>query len=289
MQCIMSIAYLNGTFLPLEQAQIPVLDRGFIFGDGVYEVIPVYSGRLFRLDAHLRRLNKSLASIQLSNPMTDAQWTEALEQLVAENQQDDGDQSIYLQVTRGVAKRKHNFPEHTQHTVFMMSDPLVDQPPSTGVSAITLDDIRWQLCHVKSIALLGSVLLRQQAVEQGAAESILLREGYVTEGAASNVFVIKDGVALTPPEGPFILTGITRDLIMESMQAAGLRCEEAQITEAQLRDADEIWLTSSTREILPVIELDGKPVGNGQVGAVWQQAWDLFQAYKQSLRTHKIS
>ncbi|WP_353570224.1 D-amino acid aminotransferase [Candidatus Albibeggiatoa sp. nov. BB20] len=285
----MSIAYLNGTFLPLEQAQIPVLDRGFIFGDGVYEVIPVYSGRLFRLDAHLKRLDNSLASIRLSNPMTNAEWTEALKQLVAKNQAGDGDQSIYLQVTRGVAKRKHNFPDQTHHTVFMMSDPLVDSPPSTGVSAITLDDIRWQLCHVKSIALLGSVLLRQQAVEQGAAESILLREGYVTEGAASNVFVIKDGTALTPPEGPFILTGITRDLIMESMQSANLVCKEAQITEAQLRDADEIWLTSSTREILPVIELDGKPVGQGQVGTVWKQAWDLFQVYKQSLRAHEIN
>jgi D-alanine transaminase len=218
--------------------------------------------------------------------MTDAEWTDALEQLVAKNT--GRDQSIYLQVTRGAAKRKHNFPEQTHHTVFMMSDPLIDLPPSTGVSAITLDDIRWQLCHVKSIALLGSVLLRQQAVEQGAAESILLRDGYVTEGAASNVFVIKNGVALTPPEGPFILTGITRDLIIESMRNANLACEEAQITEAQLRDADEIWLTSSTREILPVIELDGKPVGQGKVGAIWQQAWDLFQAYKQSLRAHEI-
>ncbi|MCV6636429.1 D-amino acid aminotransferase [Candidatus Albibeggiatoa sp. nov. NOAA] len=282
----MSIAYLNGTFLPLEEAHVPVLDRGFIFGDGVYEVIPVYSGRLFRLDAHLRRLNNSLDSIRLSNPMSNAQWAAALEQVVAEN--GGGDQSIYLQVTRGVAKRKHNFPDETHHTVFIMSDPLVDMPPSEGVKAITLDDIRWQLCHVKSIALLGGVLLRQQAVEQGAAESILLREGYVTEGAASNVFVIKDGAAFTPPEGPFILTGITRDLIIESMQAANLTCKEAQITEAELRNADEIWLTSSTREILPVVELDGKPVGNGQIGTVWQQAWDLYQDYKKSLRAHEI-
>lgn len=283
----MSIAYLNGTFLPLEQAHIPALDRGFIFGDGVYEVIPVYSGRLFRLDAHLRRLDNSLAAIRLSNPMTHEQWTTMLQQLVEKNQQ--GDQSIYLQVTRGAAKRKHNFPDKVTQTVFAMSEPLIDMPPSTGVSAITLDDIRWQLCHVKSIALLGSVLLRQQAVEQGAAESILLREGYVTEGAASNVFVIKDGVALTPPEGPFILTGITRDLIIESMQAANLSCQEAHITETALRNADEIWLTSSTREILPVIELDGQPVGEGKPGPVWQQAWDLFQAYKQSLRAHEIN
>ncbi len=282
----MSIAYLNGIFLPLEQAQVPALDRGFIFGDGVYEVIPVYAGCLFRLEAHLKRLDNSLAAIKLSNPMTHEQWTTALEQLVTKNGH--GDQSVYLQITRGAAKRKHNFPEHIKHTIFMMSEPLIDQPPSNGVSAITLTDIRWQMCHVKSIALLGSVLLREQAVEQGAVESILLRDGYVTEGAASNVFVVKDGVALTPPEGPFILTGITRDLIIESMQVANLACEETQITETTLRSADEIWLTSSTREILPVIKLDNKPVGNGRVGTLWQQAWDLFQAYKQSLRAHEI-
>mgnify|MGYP003572542282 CR=1 FL=1 len=278
------IVYLNGEFLPLSEARVPVLDRGFIFGDGVYEVIPVYAGRLFRLEEHLQRLENSLKCIKLDNPLTRQQWIERLETLVVRNK--GGDQSIYLQVTRGPAKRNHNFPERVVPTVFMMSEPASTLPPSNGVKAITRIDTRWQRCDIKSIALLANVLLRQEAVEVGAAEAILIREGYAMEGAASNVFIVADGVAITPPKSQFILPGITRDLIVEAMQAAQLPYREADISETQLRSADEIWITSSIREIVPVITLDDKRVGTGQPGAVWSQVWQIYQDYKQKLRSN---
>ncbi|MDM8560137.1 D-amino acid aminotransferase [Candidatus Parabeggiatoa sp. HSG14] len=278
------IVYLNGEFLPLEEARVPVLDRGFIFGDGVYEVIPVYAGQPFRLQEHLQRLENSLKNIKLQNPKTRQQWTEILEMLVAKNK--GNDQAIYLQITRGPAKRDHNFPTEVVPTVFLMSDPIKAPLPSPGVKAITCADIRWQHCDIKSIALLANVLLRQQAVEVGAAETILIRDGYVMEGAASNVFVVVNGVAITPPKSQFILPGITRDLILEAMQAAQLPCQEADIPETQLRCAEEIWITSSTREIIPIIRLDDKPVGTGQPGAVWSQVWKIYQDYKQKLRSN---
>lgn len=284
----MSIAYLNGQFLPLEQACIPALDRGFIFADGVYEVIPVYARHLFRLQAHLHRLQNSLDGIKLTNPLTQAEWTTTLEQLLQHNPSN-GDQAVYLQVTRGPAPRAHNFPKQVQHTVFMMVDEMPAVPPSSGVAAITLQDLRWQLCQIKSIALLAGVLAREQAVSQGAVEAILLRDDYVTEGAASNVFVVKNNVVYTPPEGNFILSGITRDLVLEALRAAHIPCQESQITAEQLRLADEIWLTSSTREILPIIQLDGAIVGSGKPGAMWQQTWDLFQNYKQAVRNQQIT
>lgn len=278
----MTIAYLNGNFLPLEDAHISVLDRGFIFGDGVYEVIPVYAGKLFRLQEHLQRLERSLAAIELSNPLNRMQWQELLETLIEKN--GNGDQSIYLQVTRGVAPRNHNFPAVINHTVFMMSQPFKDPEPLFGVKAITRTDNRWQRCDIKAISLLSNVLLRQQAVEVGSVESILIRDGYITEGAASNVFIVKQGVVITPPEGAFILTGVTRDLILEVLQQAQIPCQVENISEAQLRQADEIWVTSSTREIVPIITLDDQPVGDGKRGAMWQTTWDLFQAYKKKLR-----
>ncbi|MEN8215434.1 MAG: D-amino acid aminotransferase [Pseudomonadota bacterium] len=278
------IVYLNGEFLPLSEARIPVLDRGFIFGDGVYEVIPVYAGRLFRLQEHLQRLDNSLKGIKLQNPLTHQQWIEILETLVARN--NGGDQAVYLQITRGPAKRDHNFPDHIVPTVLIMSEPTSPAPPSTGVKAITCADTRWQHCDIKSIALLANILLRRQAIEVGAAEAILIRDGYVMEGAASNVFIVDDGVAITPPKSQFILPGITRDLTLEAMQAAQLPCREASIHVAQLRSAEEIWLTSSTREILPVIRLDDKAVGKGNPGPVWTQVWQIYQDYKQNLRTN---
>lgn len=278
------IVYLNGEFLPLEEARVPVLDRGFIFGDGVYEVIPAFAGRLFRLQEHLQRLENSLKSIKLHNPLSRQQWVEILENLVAHNQ--GSDQSIYLQVTRGPAKREHNFPQQVVPTVFIMSEPVEKRPPSAGAKAITCADNRWQRCDIKSIALLANVLLRQQAVETGAAEAILIREGYVMEGAASNVFIVSDQIAITPPKSQFILPGITRDLILEAMQSAQLPYREADITEAQLRSADEIWVTSSVREILPIITLDEQPVGTGQPGPVWSQVWQIYQDYKQRLRSN---
>ena len=280
-----STVYLNGEYLPLDQACVPVLDRGFIFGDGVYEVIPVYGSKAFRLQHHLQRLKNSMQAVRITNPHTDEEWGAIINNVVTRN--NDGDQSIYLQITRGVARRDHRFPGDATPTVFVMSNLFEAVPREQlekGVNAITLDDIRWQYCSIKSIALLPNILLRQQAVEQGAAEAILLRNGEVTEGAASNVFIVKDGVIITPPKTDCLLPGITRDLLVEQANEHGLAVKETIIKQTELETADEIWLTSSTKEILPVTQLNGQPVGNGKPGQVWHQMYKLYQAYKQSLR-----
>jgi D-alanine transaminase len=280
-----AICYLNGDYLPLDEACVPVLDRGFIFGDGVYEVIPVYAGKLFRLDHHLQRLSNSLNSIYLSNPLSDEDWSTTLQQVVDRN--GDGDQSLYLQVTRGVAKRDHGFPEATRPTVFVMSNPFKPVDPKLleqGVAAITLEDIRWQYCHIKSIALLPNILLRQQALEADAAEAILIKQDKVTEGAASNVFIVLDGILLTPPIGECLLPGITRDLVVELADKNGINNEQRDISREELERAEEIWVTSSTREILPVTRLDGNLVGDGNPGPVWEKMYRIYQDYKDSLR-----
>ncbi|UCE88927.1 MAG: D-amino acid aminotransferase [Pseudomonadota bacterium] len=281
----MSIVYLNGEFLPLDEARVSVLDRGFIFGDGVYEVIPVYGGRLFRLAQHLKRLHNSLTAVRIANPLDTEQWRTVLEGIVARH--GTADQSLYLQVTRGVAKRDHSFPADTVPTVFVMSSPLAPPAPDVlaqGVKAITLDDIRWQYCQVKAITLLANVLLRQQAIDGDAAEAILLRDGQVTEGAASNVFVVDDGVILTPPKDERLLPGITRDLVVELAAANGLPCLEKPVSQAVLAQATEIWLTSSTREVVPVTRLDNAAVGGGTPGPAWKRMYDIFQDYKDALR-----
>jgi len=282
----MAIAYLNGSLLPLEDAKIPVLDRGFLFGDGVYEVIPAYGRRLFRLNQHLKRLHNSLQAVNIPDPMSTEAWQNMLEKLVKQNDVDD--QSIYLQVTRGVAsKRDHAFDTTLKPTVFAMSTPLdtTESPGSVkGIAAITLDDIRWQHCHIKAITLLPNVLLRQQAIDAGAAEAILVRNGFATEGAASNLFVVNNSLLLTPPKGPLLLPGITRDLILELAVANAIPFREADIEASALATANEIWLTSSTREIMPVTTLDDAPVGTGQAGPVYKRMTALFQAYKSRLR-----
>ena len=282
----MPIVYLNGEYLPLEEAKVSVLDRGFLFADGVYEVMPAYGGNLLRLDEHMHRLQTNLAAIRLENPLQDEQWLEILHRLIKENPSED--QSVYLQVTRGVAaKRNHGFPSEVTPTVFIMVNellPVDKEELRPGVSAITLDDIRWKACHIKSISLLGNILLRQQAHDRNAAEAILISEGQVTEGAASNVFAVINDVLVTPPTGPCLLPGITRDLIIELAAKHHIPCEERIIKEAELDNASEIWLTSSTKEILPVIELDGKPVENGQSGPIWEKMIDIYQAYKAELR-----
>jgi D-alanine transaminase len=280
-----SIVYLNGEYLPLDQACVPVLDRGFIFGDGVYEVIPVYGGKAFRLEHHLQRLKNSMQAVRITNPHSDEEWSAIINNVVTQN--NGGDQSIYLQITRGVARRDHRFPDEATPTVFVMSnlfEPVPKEQLVQGVAAITLDDIRWQYCSIKSIALLPNILLRQQAVEQGAAEAILLRNGEVTEGAASNVFVVKDNIIITPPKTDCLLPGITRDLVVEQANKHGMPVKETNIKQADLETADEIWLTSSTKEILPVTRLNDRPVGNGQPGNVWRQMYALYQAYKKTLR-----
>ena len=281
----MGIVYLNGDFLPIERAQISVMDRGFVFGDGVYEVIPVYGGRLFRLEQHLQRLARSLAEIRLLNPLSGDEWRRCLQDLVARN--GDGDQSVYVQITRGVAPRDHAFPKEVKPTLYAASSPLrplTAEVAEHGVAAISLPDIRWQRCDIKAITLLPNILLRQQAIDQGAVEAILVRDGQVNEGAASNVFIVKDSVLITPPKGPFLLPGITRDLILELAAAHGIANREAVISAQDLMDAEEVWLTSSTREILPVTRLDNRMVGPGKPGQLWRKMINLYQDYKQRVR-----
>jgi D-alanine transaminase len=281
----MSICWLNGKFLPLEQAQISVLDRGFIFGDGIYEVIPVYGGQLFRLTEHLNRLQKNLDLVKIDTKLSHAQWQQLLSQLVQQNGA--GDLSVYIQITRGVADRDHGFPAQTDATLFAMTNALKGCPVEIlqqGAAAITLDDIRWRYCHIKTTSLLANILLRQQAIEQQAIEAILIRDGLVTEGAASNLFVVYRDTILTPPKSHFLLPGITRDLILELAQSHQLSCKEENITEAILRSADEIWLSSSTKEIVPVTQLDAKIVGEGQPGPVWKIMMQQYQLYKDQVR-----
>ena len=281
----MGIVYLNGRFLPVEEATVSVQDRGFVFGDGVYEVIPVYGGRLFRLEQHLRRLARSLAETRIADPLRVEDWRQCLQELVARN--GGGDQSVYVQITRGAAPRDHAFPRGASPTVYAASSPLKPLPEdlaANGVAAVTLADIRWQRCDIKAITLLANILLRQQAIDQGAAEAILVRDGIANEGAASNLFIVTDGVVVTPPKGPYLLPGITRDLILELAAAHAIAHREAIIHEADLRGADEVWLTSSTREILPVTRLDQRPVGGGKPGPVWRRMMALYQDYKRQVR-----
>jgi D-alanine transaminase len=280
-----AIVYLNGEYIPADKACISIEDRGFMFGDGVYEVIPAYGGRPFRLEQHLQRLDNSLAQIRLAPPLSHPEWRERLEELIRRN--GGGDLSVYLQVTRGRAARNHAFPDDTPPTVIATCSPLPEIPRETlanGIAAITCEDIRWKYCHIKAITLLPNVLLRQQALDAGAAEAILVRDGTVTEGAASNLFVVKDGHLTTPPNGPYLLPGITRDLIIELARGAGLPCREAAIPAVSLSEADEIWLTSSTREIIPVTRLDGAAVGDGRPGPCWRRLHTLFQQHKDALR-----
>lgn len=281
------IVYLNGEYLPADTACVPVLDRGFLFGDGIYEVIPAYGGHLFRLGPHLDRLDNSLGAVRMDNPHSRVEWAHILNAVLRRNRDSGEDHALYLQITRGVAHRDHAFPPDTPPTVFVMCTPISALPETLrtdGVSAITLDDIRWQHCHIKAISLLPNILLRQTALDAGAAEAILIRDGLVTEGAASNVFIVRNGCITTPPTGPRLLPGITRDLVVELARRHGLDCREADIDLTALRDADEIWLTGSTREILPVTRLDDAPVGTGHPGPAWQQLYRHYQDYKQALR-----
>jgi D-alanine transaminase len=275
--------YLNGDYLPLSEARVPVLDRGFIFGDGIYEVVPVYGRKPLRLAQHLARLQNSCDAIRLSNPHTAEQWTALIGDFIA--RQDFADQNLYLHLTRGVAKRDHAFPKDAPPTVFMMANPLVTPSAEqfeAGVSAITTTDNRWLRCDIKSIALLANVLLRQLAVEAGAAEAILFRDGHLTEGAASNIFVAKHGVILAPPRDHLLLPGITYDAVIELARAHDVPLEVRTISEAEVRSADELWLTSSTKEVLPITQLDGKAVGSGRAGPLARRMLALYQSLKQT-------
>ena len=276
--------FLNGRFMPDAEATISVFDRGFVFGDGVYELVPVYSRKPFRLDGHLRRLQASLDEIRLANPHAMDGWRELILQLIA--LQDFADQSVYIQVTRGVAPRDHPFPKGVSPTVFVFAQPLVTASAElkrTGVCAVTAVDNRWSRCNIKAISLLANILLRQQAVDVGCAETLLLREGWLTEGAASNIFVVKDGVLLAPPPSNLILTGITYDVVLELAAAHGIPHEVRAISEAEVRSADELWMTSSTREIMAIVTLDGVAVGAGVPGPLAQRMDALYQTFKQQV------
>ena len=277
--------YLNGQFMPIEEAKISVLDRGFIFGDGVYEVIPVYSRHVFRLADHLQRLQHSLDGIRLKNPHSDAEWSKLIAELIERNQPED--QYLYLHITRGVAKRDHAFPKNTPPTVFLMSNPLLTPPAEllqTGVGAVSAPDNRWLRCDIKAIALLPNVLLRQIAVDAGAVETILIRDNsFMTEGAASNIFVVKNGTLLVPPKNHLMLPGITYDVVLEIAQANSIPYQVRQVAATEVFSADELLLTSSTKEVLAITHLDGKAVGNGKPGAMFSKLHKLYQDYKRDL------
>ncbi|GJL72016.1 MAG: D-amino acid aminotransferase [Nitrosomonas sp.] len=273
--------YLNGKFMPIEEACVPVLDRGFIFGDGVYEVIPAYSRKLFRLESHLHRLQHSLDSIRLTNPYNNSQWHDLLEKIVVGN--DNEDQYIYLHVTRGVAKRDHAFPPNSTPTVFIMSNPLLAPSQdllTNGCSAITAIDNRWIRCDIKSISLLPNVLLRQMAIDANASETILIRDGFLTEGSASSIFIVRDNVLLAPPKSHLMLPGITYDVVLELATANHIPYRIREIHEEELQSADEIMLTSSTREIMAVTRLNDNPVGTGRPGKLCQRLQQLYHHYK---------
>jgi D-alanine transaminase len=283
------MVFLNGKFLPIEEAKIPVLDRGFIFGDGIYELVPVYSRVPFRLDEHLSRLERSLSETGIRNPYSRAQWREIIFKLI--DSQSFDDQGVYFQVTRGVAKRDHAFPKNVEPTVFMMSNPLVNPPRELvekGGFAVSAKDNRWLRCDIKSISLIGNCLLRQLSAESGASETILFRDGKLTEASASNVFIVKRGTIQSPPKGNLILPGITYDVIAELARANSLPIEFREVGEAEVRGADEIWVTSSSKEVFPIVTLDGAKVGDGRPGPVFHRMYELYQEFKQKvMRTGK--
>jgi D-alanine transaminase len=285
------IAHFNGKLLPLDQIAISPLDRGFIFGDGVYEVIPVYDGVALHAPEHFERLQRSMDAIQLRNPHSVDEWIALTRALLAHHP---GNQSVYIQVTRGAPKKRdHVIPKNLEPTVFMMCYPLSSpsqEAVENGVACVSSPDFRWEKCHIKSTSLLGNVLARQISADAGATETILIRDGMLTEASASNVFIVKDGVVAAPPRDNLILLGITYDLLTRLAAEGALNYEIRPITGAELRNADEVWLSSSTKEVLAVTTLDGKPVASGRPGPVFRRMHSLYQDYKSKLRkAHSVA
>ncbi len=276
--------YLNGEFLPFEQAKISPLDRGFVFADGIYEVVPIYAGKALRFAEHMKRLARGLAELSIDNPYSNEKWQEILNTLIEKN--GGGDLAVYFQVTRGVAKRDFGMPKGLQQTVFMMANPLPlpkAEIYAKGIACVSLDDFRWERGHIKSVALLGAVLLKNEATQAGADECVLFRNGHLTESSASNIAVVKNGVILCPPLDNLILHGITYELMIELAQKAGMPLEIRRVKRKEVQTADELLITSSTKEVVPITTLDGKPVGNGQPGPIFKKLYQLFQDYKKSL------
>ena len=275
------IVLLNGEFIPLGEAKVSVLDRGFIFGDGVYELIPVYAGEPFRMPHHLARLQRSLDGIGLANPHTDAQWEALVRGLIG--RQPFANQGVYFQVTRGVAKRDHAFPKDAVPTVFMMSNPLATpsrEVVEQGVAVVTADDNRWHRCDLKTISLMGNVLMRQLAADHNAVETVMFRDGFLTEASASNVLVVIDGTIVVPPKDHLILPGITYDATIEFARAAGIPLTMRPVPREEAMSANEMWLSSSTKEVIAITTVDGKPFAGGRPGPVFRRMWDVFQTMK---------
>ncbi|MEO8152884.1 MAG: D-amino acid aminotransferase [Rhizobacter sp.] len=285
-----SLCYLNGEYLALRDARVSVLDRGFLFGDGVYEALPVYGRRLFRFDEHLARLTRSLAKVRIENPFTATQWLAHCRKLVAAHESDD--QAIYVQVTRGVAPRNHVMPTDIAPTVFIMCSPLAAptaEQRHRGVACTTARDFRWERGDIKSISLLGNVLARQMSADHGAVETILLRDGYLTEASASNVWVVHEGAVLGPPKSEHVLEGVRYELLRELCEEEGIAFNLRPVPEADVFAADEIMLSSASKEVLPVTLLDGEPVGHGALrgkpGPVYAR---LYEAYQRAKATQSI-
>ena len=279
------LCYLNGEYAPLNQAKVSVLDRGFIFGDGVYEVVPVYARKLFRFDEHMARLARSLGKVRIANPHTRAEWLERARRLVAALGSED--QLLYLQITRGVAWRDHVMPPDIEPTVFMMSSPMKPATPEQrhqGVACVTARDFRWERGDIKSVSLLGNVLARQMSADRGAAETVMFRNGFLTEASASNVWVVHEGAVLGPPKSEHVLEGIRYELIRELCEEEGIAYNLRPIPEAEVLAADEIMLSSATKEVLPVTALDGDPVGHGALrgkpGPVYARLYEAYQRAK---------
>lgn len=285
--------YLNGDYTTLPNAKISVMDRGFIFGDGIYEVLPVYGGTLFRFEQHMARLSRSLAAVRIPNPMTPVQWAQVAQKLISSYAKanaaavKDTLQLIYIQITRGVAMREHSMPANITPTVFVMASKMTlatAAQRSNGVACITADDFRWKMAHIKSISLLGAVLARQLSFDVGATETIMFRDGYLSEAAASNAWLVKNGTVFGPPKDHLVLEGIRYGLIEEICRASGIGFELRRVSRQEVMDADELLLSSATKEVLPVTQLDGKPVGNGQPGPVYAK---LYAAYQQAIEQAK--
>jgi D-alanine transaminase len=275
------VVYLNGEYGALAEARISVLDRGFIYGDGVYEVIPIYARQPFRMPQHLKRLQHSLDGIRLANPHNEQQWDALIRELAAK--QPFADQALYLQVTRGVAKRDHAFPPGVPPTVFMMSNPLAlptREQVEVGVAVITAEDNRWHRCDLKTTSLIGNVLMRQLAVDRNAVETVMFRDGLLTEASASNVLIVAGGTVLAPPKDNLILPGITYDATLEIARDAGIPVDLRKVTRKEALAADEMWLSSSTKEVLAVTRIDGTPFRDGAPGPVFRRVWRAFQERK---------
>ena len=292
-----SLCYLNGEYTALKDAKISVLDRGFIFGDGVYEVVPCYAGKLFRFEQHMARLDRSLAELRIGNPLTHAQWREIATKLIADYAQvtvarglndAKNDQIVYIQVSRGVAMRDHPMLPGLTPTVFVMTNAMklpTAQQRSEGVACVTADDFRWEKAHIKSTSLLGAVFSRQISVDADALETVMFRGDYLSEAAASNVWAVKGGKVMGPPKDKLVLEGIRYGLIEEMCRAAGIPFELRRITRAEVLDADELLLSSATKEVLPITLLDGQPVGHGvekgRPGPIYAKLYAAYQQAKQ--------